>query len=93
MKRHLHLLLIFIGLLISGLFFHGGWWEVPGFLFLLAFCIWNVFAFTNERNMIAPPKMTSNVTVQGDIGARQFLFGLSLFLFLILSIGWVWRSF
>lgn len=93
MKRYLHVLLILVGLLIGGFFFHGGWWEVLGFLLLLSFCIWNVFAFLNDRDMVSPPKMTSDITTNGDMSARQFLFGLSLFFFLLLTSGWIWRYF
>ena len=89
--RHLHIVLFVLGLLIGLLFMHKEWLELAAFLVLVIYCCWNVFAFLHDRSMLGAPKMTANVTKNGDKGARQFLFAVSVFLYIFLSVLWIWR--
>ena len=89
--RHLHIALFACSLLIGIVFKHRDWPEFWAFsLFLVYFC-WNVFAFIHDRNMLGIPRMMANVKRNGDEGARQFLFVLSIVLIVLINVLWVWR--
>lgn len=90
--RHLHIAFVLSGLLTALIFKHRSWFETLAYLLGLAYCCWNVFAYIHERNMVALPRMVGNLSRNGDKGLRQHLFVVSVFLFLLLSVLWIWRS-
>lgn len=80
-----------IGGLISILFFYD-WGDFLGFIGFLSFFGWNIFAYTNRKNMISLPMMLESVKFNENPGARVFLFVFSWIMIIILFLGYIYKS-
>lgn len=91
MKKTIHLAFLLIGVIISVCFFNG-WGNFFGYLGLLLFSVWNIYAYTNLKNMISLPMMAENVKINGSSSARLFLFLYSLITPIILFFAYIHKS-
>ncbi len=91
MKKQIHWVFLLIGGIIS-MYFFNGWGIFFGYLGLLLFSVWNIYAYTNVKNMISLPMMAENVKINGKSSARLFLFLYSLITPLILFFAYIYKS-
>lgn len=91
MKKQIHLVFLLIGCIISVCFFDG-WGNFFGYLGFLLFSVWNIYAYTNVKNMISLPMMAENVKIDGNSSARLLLFLFSLIMPIILFSGYIYKS-
>lgn len=87
----MHWPLILVGVFIAAYFFNG-WGNFLGYLGFLFFFAWNIYAFTNGKNMISLPKTIESVKSNGNHDARLFLFIFSLIMTLIIFAGYIYKN-
>lgn len=71
MKKQIHWVFLLIDGIIS-MYFFNGWGIFFGYLGLLLFSVWNIYAYTNVKNMISLPMMAENVKINGKSSVRFF---------------------
>lgn len=80
-----------VGIFISIIFFYN-WVDFLGFIGFLSFFGWNIFAYTNRKNMISLPMMLESVKFNENPGARIFLFVFSWIMIIIIFLGYIYKS-